>query len=63
MRVGAPGTVRGVAESAFEAPPVPAEFVAVTLNEYEVPFARPATLQVVAPVVEHVVPPGLAVAV
>ena len=52
-----------MAESAFEAPPVPAEFVAVTLNEYEVPFARPVMLQVVAPVVEHVVPPGLAVAV
>jgi hypothetical protein len=31
--VGAPGVVAGVAESAFEAGPVPTEFVAVTVNE------------------------------
>jgi hypothetical protein len=33
LRVGAPGTVRGVAERAFEAAPVPAAFVALTVNE------------------------------
>jgi hypothetical protein len=31
--VGAPGTVRGVAESEFEAGPAPAAFEAVTVNE------------------------------
>jgi len=31
--VGAPGSVAGVAESAFDAEPVPAEFVAVTVKE------------------------------
>ena len=33
VRVGASGTVRGVADSAFEGSPVPTEFVAVTVNE------------------------------
>jgi hypothetical protein len=31
--VGAPGTVRGVAKSAFDAGPVPARFVARTVKE------------------------------
>ena len=63
FNVGAPGTVRGVAERLFDGAPVPAAFVAVTLNEYEVPFVSPMTLQVVVPVVEQDAPPGLAVAV
>jgi hypothetical protein len=63
FKVGALGTVRGVALSAFEAGPVPAALVAVTLKEYEVPFVSPMTLQSVAPLVVHVAPPGLAVAV
>ena len=61
--VGAPGTACGVAESTFEAAPVPAAFVAVTLKEYRLPFVRPVTAQVVAPPLVHVAPPGLAVAV
>ena len=63
FKVGAPGTVRGVALRAFEAAPAPAAFVAVTVNEYRTPFVRPVTVQVVVPVVEQVAPPGLAVAV
>jgi hypothetical protein len=56
---GAPGTVDGVAEfDATEASPVPARFVAVTVNVYEVPFVRPATVHVVAPVVVQVFEPG-----
>ena len=63
MRVGAPGTVRGVADMAFDAAPVPAAFVALTVNEYEVPFVRPEIAQPREPAVEHVAPPGLAVPV
>ena len=63
FRVGAPGTARGVADSVFEGELVPAAFVAVTLNEYDTPFVRPVMAQLVAPAVEHVDPPGLAVAV
>ena len=63
LRVGAPGTVRGVADSVFDGAPGPAAFVAVTLNEYDTPFVRPAMAQLVAPPVEQVKPPGLAVAV
>ena len=63
LRVGAPGTVRGVAERPFEAAPCPATFVALTVNEYEVPLVRPETVQPSAPLVEQVAPPGLAVAV
>ena len=56
--VGAPGTVAGTtAEDALEAVPVPAAFVAVTVNVYEVPFVRPVTVQLVVDVV-HVRPPG-----
>ena len=40
--VGAPGTVDGTAAAdALDAEPVPTEFVAVTVNVYEVPFVRP----------------------
>ena len=63
FRVGAPGTARGVADSVFDGELVPAAFVAVTLNVYDTPFERPAMAQLVAPAVEHVDPPGLAVAV
>jgi hypothetical protein len=63
FRVGAPGTDRGVAESEFDGEPVPATFVAVTVNEYDTPFVRPVTAQLVVPAVEQLNPPGLAVAV
>lgn len=57
--VGAPGTVVGVtAEDADEADPVPTALVAVTVNVYAVPFVRPVTVAVVAPVVVAVKPPG-----
>jgi len=55
--------VAGVAVRVLEAGPVPIALVAVTLNEYVVPLVRPVTVQVVAPDVVHVAPPGLAVAV
>ncbi len=46
--VGAVGTVAGVADAGgFEAPLVPAELVAVTVNVYVVPLVRPLTVQVV----------------
>src|SRR4029079_16799009 len=60
--VGAPGTVRGVADSTLDAGPVQTALVAVTLNEYEVPLVRPVMAHVVAPLVAQVAPPGLAVA-
>jgi hypothetical protein len=44
--VGAPGTVAGVTLfEAADAGPVPTELVAVTVNVYAVPLARPATVQ------------------
>jgi hypothetical protein len=61
--VGAPGTVRGAAESEFDGGPLPATFAAVMVNEYETPFVSPVTVQTVAPAVAQVAPPGLAVAV
>jgi len=54
-REGASGAAEGTAlldES--EATPVPAAFVAVTVNVYEVPFLRPVTVQLRAPFVVHV---------
>jgi hypothetical protein len=43
--VGAPGTVAGVTLfEAADAGPVPTELVAVTVNVYAVPLARPATV-------------------
>jgi hypothetical protein len=63
LRVGAPGVVPGVAESAFEAGPLPATFAATTVNEYEMPLVRPVMAHAVAPPVLQVAPPGLAVAV
>jgi len=62
--VGAPGTVDGTtADDAVEAEPVPDTFVAVTVNVYGVPLARPVTEQLVAPLATHVAPPGDAVTV
>jgi hypothetical protein len=63
FNVGAPGTVRGVADTEFDAGPLPAAFAAVTVNEYGTPFVRPMTVQPSVPPVEQVAPPGLAVAV
>jgi len=61
--VGAPGTVEGTtATEAVEAAPVPLAFVAVTVNVYEVPFVRPATVQLVELVVQ-VNEPGVDVTV
>jgi len=46
--VGAPGGPTGItAADAADAAPLPEEFVAVTVNVYEVPFVRPETVQVV----------------
>src|SRR3954453_8338651 len=61
-RVGALGAVAGVAESAFEAGPAAIAFVASAGNGEVVPFVIPPTVQDNPPV-EHVAPPGLAVAV
>ena len=64
--VGAPGMVgAAVGVTAFEgdeAGPVPTEFVAVTVNVYEVPLVSPVTvIGLEAPLA--VMPPGLEVAV
>jgi hypothetical protein len=61
--VGAPGTVAGVtALDAAEALPVPAEFVAVTVKVYDVPFVRP--IMVIGELLPLAVnPPGLEVTV
>ena len=61
--VGASGTVEGtIEEDEAEAEPVPETFVAVTVNEYEVPLVRPETVhEVVA--VAHVNEPGIEVTV
>ena len=41
---GVPGTVAGVTEAdAVDKPDVPAEFVAVVLKKYAVPFVKPVT--------------------
>jgi hypothetical protein len=46
-----------------DAAEIPTALVAVTLNVYAVPLARPVTVAVVAPVVVALFPPGLAVTV
>ena len=61
--VGGPQIQGTTALDGADGGPVPAAFVAVTLNEYETPFESPRTVQVVVPEVEQVAPPGLAVAV
>ena len=51
--VGAPGAVAGTtAPEAVDGEPVPAAFVAVTVNVYEVPLVRPVTVQLVVAVVQ-----------
>jgi len=58
-REGASGAADGTALlDGSEALPVPAGFVAVTVNVYEVPFVRPSTVQLRAPFVVHVFEPG-----
>ena len=58
-REGASGAAEGTALlDGSEALPVPAGFVAVTVNVYEVPFVRPSTVQLRAPFVVHVFEPG-----
>ena len=57
--VGAPGTAAGVtADEGDDAGPVPTVLVAVTMNVYAVPSARPVTSAEVAPPVVAVKPPG-----
>ena len=59
--VGAPGGAAGTAApEAAEATDVPSAFVAVTVNVYEVPLVRPATVHEVdeADEVVHVFDPG-----
>ena len=54
----------GVTEAeAADAGPVPTLLVAVTLNVYAVPFVNPDTTAEVAPDVDAVAPPGVAVTV
>ena len=61
--VGAPGTVAGTApREETDAALVPAEFVAVTVNVYEVPFVKPETVQEVVADVQ-VNDPGVEVTV
>ena len=57
--VGAPGAARGITEAPAEATPVPAELVAVTVQEYVLPLVRPVTtigLAVPVPVMAAEVP-------
>ena len=66
--VGAPGIVAGItADEAVDAAPVPTEFVAVTVNVYDVPLVKPDTVQAAViglPVLDvQVNPPGEDVAV
>jgi hypothetical protein len=52
--VGTPGTLDGTtAVDAEEAEPVPETFVAVTVNEYDVPLVRPSTVHDVEAVVQE----------
>ena len=61
--VGAPGTAEGTTEEeAADAEPIPDTFVAVTVNEYDVPFVRPRTVHEVEAVVQ-VNEPGFEVTV
>ena len=62
--IGAPGVVTGVTLLlADEGALSPALLVAVTVKVKAVPLLNPVTVQVVAPVVVQVWPPGLAVTV
>ena len=58
-REGASGAADGTALlDGSEELPVPAGFVAVTVNVYDVPFVRPSTVQLRAPLVVQVFEPG-----
>jgi hypothetical protein len=59
--VGAPGVVAGVTALETPAELVPMALVAVTRKLYETPLVRPTTVQLVAPVVPQVRPPGIEV--
>ena len=60
--LGAVGTETGVIEGdGPEAILVPKALVAVTVKVYAVPLVSPVTVQVNAPVLEQMAPPGLAV--
>ena len=59
-RAGAPGVT---AAEAADAGLVPIALVAVTVKVYAVPLRREPIVQARVPVVEHLAPPGLAVAV
>ena len=61
--VTAPGMPMGKTVTAADAAPAPIVLFATTEIEWEVLFARPVIVHVVPEVVEHVLPPGLAVAV
>jgi hypothetical protein len=62
--VGAPAIADGITVfDGSDALLIPARFVAVTVNVYDVPFMRPATVQEVAVVAVQVRPPGEAVTV
>ena len=57
--VGAPGLVAGVtALDAVDALPAPAPLVATTVNVYGVALVKPTTVQLVPPLVVHVLAPG-----
>jgi hypothetical protein len=56
---GAPTTTGAEADAGLW----PLAFRAVTVTEYDPPSVRPKTVQVLAPVVEHDLPPGSALAV
>jgi hypothetical protein len=61
--VGAPGIVAGVIAADWrDVAPVPAAFVARTLNVYDVPFVKPVIEHDVV-VVTHVCEPGVEVTV
>jgi hypothetical protein len=57
-----PGTVKGTTIPEDPEGPVPDELVAVTVMIYVEPLFTPVTVQVKAPVVVQMAPPGVAVA-
>ena len=62
--VGEPGSVPGVTPlDRVELALVPTALLAVTVKVYGWPFVSPVTVQVSAPVVEQVLPPGAEVTV
>jgi hypothetical protein len=63
VTIGDGGSTGVTDELGVLAGPSPAEFVATTLNVYEMPFVNPCTVHEVATDVVHVKPPGLDVTV